>query len=132
MMPPWLSIGLHNGFITINQEKMSKSLGNFFLLREITEKYAPQIVRFYLLSTHYRGPLDFDDEKLEVAGKGLERLVTAYRLLQETRAQAGEGEPVQTEVWTKFSEEFPSFEQRFREAMNDDFNTALALAVLLI
>ncbi|MGI6145563.1 MAG: cysteine--tRNA ligase [Clostridia bacterium] len=127
---PMAKYWLHNGFITINQEKMSKSLGNFFLLREITEKYAPQIVRFYLLSTHYRGPLDFDDEKLEVAGKGLERLVTAYRLLQETRAQAGEGEPVQTEVWTKFSEEFPSFEQRFREAMNDDFNTALALAVL--
>lgn len=127
---PMAKYWLHNGFITINQEKMSKSLGNFFLLREITEKYSPQVIRFYLLSTHYRGPLDFDNEKLEVAGKGLERLATAYRLLQETREQAEGEEPVPTDVWTRFAEEFPSFEQRFREAMNDDFNTALALAVL--
>lgn len=127
---PMAKYWLHNGFITINREKMSKSLGNFFLLREITEKYNPQVVRFYLLSTHYRGPLDFDDEKLELAGKGLERLETAYRLLEETRKEKGSGETVSPEVWTRFTEEFPLFEQRFREAMNDDFNTALALAVL--
>ena len=127
---PMAKYWLHNGFITINQEKMSKSLGNFFLLREITEKYAPQVIRFYLLSTHYRGPLDFDDEKLEVAGKGLERLETAYSLLQETKEQDGGGESVSIEVWAKFTEEFSAFEERFREAMNDDFNTALALAVL--
>ena len=61
---------VHNGFITINHEKMSKSLGNFFLLREILEKFSGQVIRFYLLSVHYRSPLDFDDEKLSVAEKG--------------------------------------------------------------
>ena len=67
---PMARYWLHNGFITINQEKMSKSLGNFFLLREIVDKFNAQVVRFYLLSTHYRSPLDFDDEKLQVAQKG--------------------------------------------------------------
>jgi len=127
---PMAKYWLHNGFITIKQEKMSKSRGNFFLLREITKKYSSQVVRFYLLSTHYRSPLDFDEEKLEVAGKGLDRLKTAYRLLQETKGQAGGQGQVAAEAWSKFAEDLFAFEQRFREAMNDDFNTALALAVL--
>jgi cysteinyl-tRNA synthetase len=127
---PMAKYWLHNGFITINQEKMSKSRGNFFLLREIMKQYSPQVVRFYLLSTHYRSPLDFAEEKLEAAGKGLERLQTAYRLLQETKGQKGGQEQVPAEVWSKFAKELSVFEQRFQEAMNDDFNTALALAVL--
>ncbi|MDD2433508.1 MAG: cysteine--tRNA ligase, partial [Clostridia bacterium] len=127
---PMAKYWLHNGFITIKQEKMSKSRGNFFLLREITKKYSPQVVRFYLLSTHYRSPLDFDEEKLEAAGRGLERLETAYRLLQETKGQAGGQGQVTAEVRSKFAEELSAVEERFKEAMNDDFNTALALAVL--
>ncbi len=127
---PMAKYWLHNGFITINQEKMSKSRGNFFLLREILQKYSPQVVRFYLLSTHYRSPLDFAEEKLAAAEKGLERLQTAYRLLQETQGEKEGREQVAPEVWSKFSEDLAVFEQRFQEAMNDDFNTALALAVL--
>lgn len=121
---------LHNGFITINQEKMSKSLGNFFLLRDILKKFPAQVVRFYLLATHYRSPLDFDDEKLEAAGKGLERLQTAYRLLQEKKSRlendrAGETSPGARQ----FRDQINEARRKFEEAMNDDFNTALAIAV---
>ena len=71
---PFVRYWLHNGFITVNKEKMSKSLGNFFIVRDILEKYSGNVVRLYLLSTHYRNPLDFDDTKLEEAGKALERI----------------------------------------------------------
>ncbi|HHW42757.1 MAG TPA: cysteine--tRNA ligase, partial [Desulfotomaculum sp.] len=66
---PFVRYWMHNGFITVNQEKMSKSLGNFFLVREILNKFPPEVVRFFLLSTHYRSPLDFDDEKMAAAGR---------------------------------------------------------------
>lgn len=117
---------LHNGFITVNKEKMSKSLGNFFLVREITAKYSPEVVRFYLLSTHYRSPLDFDDEKLEASKKGLERISTClsalnYAVSEETgREAAEENETIRKEI--------EKIEEYFYMAMADDFNTALALA----
>jgi cysteinyl-tRNA synthetase len=122
---------LHNGFITVNEEKMSKSLGNFFLLREILEKYPAQVVRFYLLSTHYRSPLDFDDQKLQAAEKGLERLVTAVRLLEETKNRTvGQEDILAPHVLQSFGAELNTIEKQFHEAMNDDFNTALAIATL--
>jgi len=122
---PMAKYWLHNGFITVNQEKMSKSLGNFFLLREIIEKFDPMVVRFYLLSTHYRSPLDFDDEKLEVAQKGLERLKNAYLQLGYGLKVAGvneNGEKLKTAALET--------KDKFINAMNDDFNTALAIAAL--
>lgn len=115
---------LHNGFITINKEKMSKSLGNFFLLREILEKFDPQTVRFYLLSVHYRSPLDFDDEKLHVAQKGLERLRHGAESLEKALAQAPSGEDAD------FTAVLAKTRADFEKAMDDDFNTALAQAVL--
>lgn len=115
---------VHNGFITINQEKMSKSLGNFFLLREVTAKYDPNVVRFYLLSVHYRSPLDFDDEKLDVAAKSLQRLQNAYGALKEALAKADDA-PAQD-----FSARTKETEKRFRSVMRDDFNTALAISAL--
>lgn len=120
---------MHNGFITINKEKMSKSLGNFFLLRDILKKYNPEVIRFYLLSTHYRSPLDFDDEKLEVASKGLERLQTAYRLMEETISRGITGQETNDKA-DQIKEETKVLHRRFLDAMNDDFNTALAIAVL--
>ena len=78
---------MHNGFITVKEEKMSKSLGNFFLVRDILAKFSPEVVRFFLLSTHYRSPLDFDDEKLAAAGRGLEGIKTSIRLLTEALAR---------------------------------------------
>lgn len=118
---------LHNGFITVNQEKMSKSLGNFFLVREILEKFSPDAVRFYLLATHYRSPLDFDDEKLVVATKSLEKiknLRTTLSKLLKNPVQEGDNE--YNEIYTIVEE----LEKKFTEAMDDDFNTALAIAAL--
>lgn len=83
---------MHNAFITVNKAKMSKSLGNFFTVREVLEHFPGEVLRFYLLDTHYRSPLDFDDEKLALAQKGLERLRTSVRLAGEA-LEAGNGSP---------------------------------------
>ncbi|QGG49207.1 cysteine--tRNA ligase [Heliorestis convoluta] len=130
---PMAKYWIHNGFITINQEKMSKSLGNFFTLRQILEKFSGEVIRFYLLSTHYRSPLDFDDSKLEAARKGLERLRTSRQLLQEKLDQKLEKEPVESESLPQIhalKEQLQKTKDGFYEAMNDDFNTALALSLL--
>ncbi|KUO49938.1 MAG: cysteine--tRNA ligase [Desulfitibacter sp. BRH_c19] len=118
---------LHNGFITVNQEKMSKSLGNFFLVREILEKFSPDAVRFYLLATHYRSPLDFDDQKLVVATKSLEKIKNLKTALTELLDSPEEQKENETkEIFTIVDD----LERKFSEAMDDDFNTALAIAAL--
>ncbi|WRO20386.1 cysteine--tRNA ligase [Metallumcola ferriviriculae] len=131
---PFVKHWLHNGFITVNQEKMSKSLGNFFLVREILDKFCSDVVRFYLLSTHYRSPLDFDDEKLEMSARGLERLKTARDGVRELLADGKDVDPREIEALSgnelamyKLVEQARG---KFTEAMDDDFNTALAIAVL--
>lgn len=114
---------MHNGFITINKEKMSKSLGNFFLLREILDRFDPITVRFYLIETHYRSPLDFDYDKIEESGRALERIKNTYLQLknyQEPSSSEDESKKVE-----KIIEEVT---EDFKEAMDDDFNTALAIA----
>lgn len=124
---PMANYWLHNGFITINSEKMSKSLGNFFLLRDILDKFDPETVRFYLLSVQYRSPLDFDDEKLQVAQKGLERLKNCYAAMQNgLKAAAAE----ETDGDALLLQKIAAVEEAFQDAMNDDFNTALASAAL--
>lgn len=119
---------MHNGFITVNKEKMSKSLGNFFLVREILEKFPGEVVRFYLLSTHYRSPLDFDDQKIAASQKGLERLKNCLNMLREALEDNGVGEAA-NEHDRQFSEKMGRFKEAFEKAMDDDFNTALAIAV---
>ena len=122
---------LHNGFITTNEEKMSKSLGNFFLVREILEKFPPDVVRFYLLATHYRSPLDFDNEKLVVAAKSLEKIKNLNAALTNLLEK-----PIQQDdkelggVCCLIRAITEELERKFTEAMNDDFNTALAIAAL--
>lgn len=113
---------MHNGFITVNEEKMSKSLGNFFLLRDILAKFPGDVVRCYLLSTHYRSPIDFSDDKLQAAARSLERIRNSYSLLQDglRRGLPPQGGELEAE----------SFRRRFAEAMDDDFNTALAFSVV--
>lgn len=123
---PFVRYWMHNGFITINQEKMSKSLGNFFLVREILEKFSPEIVRFYLLSTHYRSPLDFDDEKLVAAGKGLERIKNCLRLIEESLGKKVRDNVIGDED-DKLTGMIEKRRQEFESAMDDDFNTALAI-----
>lgn len=114
---------LHNGFITINQEKMSKSLGNFFTVKEILDKYPAEVLRFFIVSTHYCSPLDFSDARLDEATTSLNRLKNALDNLKElakntTDATSGE------ELIAKAKQ----CKQNFFEAMDDDFNTALAIA----
>lgn len=129
---PFAKYWMHNGFITVNEEKMSKSLGNFFTVREILAKYEPEVVRFYMLSTHYRSPLDFDDTKLEMNKKSLARLHNALDNLQALQKGLSFGESdisLEREIGA-LKNSLNKAEKDFREAMDDDFNTSLALASL--
>ncbi len=121
---------LHNGFITINSEKMSKSLGNFFLLREILDKFPGPVVRFYLMSTHYRSPLDFDDQKLAAAEKSLRRIENTYRTVEEKLAFAEKNGGSDDGKKAKLTAVCDEARAKVIEAMDDDFNTSLALAAI--
>ena len=109
----YANVWMHNGFVQVNEEKMSKSLGNFFTVREVLQRYQPEVVRLFILSSHYRGPLNYADENLDHAKSSLTRLYTALRGLPVVE------EPLE-ENWRV----------RFEQAMDDDFNTPEALAVL--
>lgn len=111
----YVNYWMHCGAVRMNNEKMSKSLGNFFTVREVAEKYNPEIIRFFMLSSQYRSPIDYSEAALLEAKVGLERLYTALR----NQAVADEIQPQNS-----------SFCQRYDEVMNDDFNTAGAIAVL--
>lgn len=119
---------MHNGFLNINNVKMSKSLGNFFTVREIAEKYDLQVLRFFMLSAHYRSPLNFSADLMEAAKNALERITDAAANLKDRKAAA------QTEAATDAEKELlaqsQEFVKKFEEAMDDDFNTADALAAI--
>ena len=125
---------IHNGFVNINAEKMSKSLGNFFTIREVLEKYDSEIIRFFLLSAHYRSPLDFSDQNLNEAEAAMERIYKALAgiavALAEVEADGRDSSPGELEAMEELRERIASFNGRFREAMDDDFNTALAIGVI--
>lgn len=122
---PAVRYWVHNGFITINQEKMSKSLNNFFLVKDILEQYSADALRFFLLSTHYRSPLDFSDERLDEATKAIERFQTVINnLLYLESRPAGSCETEASELLTSAR----NYLEEFEAAMSDDFNTALATA----
>jgi cysteinyl-tRNA synthetase len=127
---PFARYWIHNGFVNINREKMSKSLGNILTIREIFNRYHPEIIRLFLLSQHYRSPVDFSERSLAEARMGMDRF---YLTLQGTEelgrkeAVAGEGRRSSQEEVRKAIEEIEDFPRRFQEAMDDDFNTALAL-----
>ena len=119
---------MHNAFLKINNEKMSKSLGNFFTVREIGEKYPLQVIRFFMLSAHYRSPLNFSDELIEAAKNGLERILTAYDKIK-TVAEHTETESL-TEQEQALCEQIDAFVKKYEAAMDDDLNTADAIAVI--
>lgn len=119
---------MHNAFLKINNEKMSKSLGNFFTVREIGEKYPLQVIRFFMLSAHYRSPLNFSDELIEAAKNGLERILTAYDKIK-TAAEHAETESL-TEQEQALCEQIDAFVKKYEAAMDDDLNTADAIAVI--
>ncbi|MBI5447726.1 MAG: cysteine--tRNA ligase [Gammaproteobacteria bacterium] len=107
---------MHVGFLQINKEKMSKSLGNFFTIRDVLKQYSPEVLRYFILTSHYRSPLNYSEEALENAKTALTRL---YIALRDSDCLEEKSEGVDS-VWQK----------RFTEAMDDDFNTSEALAVL--
>ncbi len=109
----FVNVWMHNGFVRINEEKMSKSLGNFFTVREVLKQYQPEIIRFFILSSHYRSPLNYSDEQLNDARLALTRLYTAIRGCDVQNASID-----------------LDYKVRFEVAMNDDFNTPVALSVL--
>ncbi len=109
----FVNVWMHNGFVRIDEEKMSKSLGNFFTIREVLEKYDAEVIRFFILNSHYRSPLNYSDKHLDEAKAALTTLYTALRGLESADAI-----------------EDSKYEQRFTAAMDDDFSTSGAIAVL--
>ncbi len=125
---PFARYWLHNAFLKIDNQKMSKSLGNFFTVREISEKYDLQVLRFFMLSAHYRSPLNFSEELMESAKNSLQRIVTAAENLQHLKEHAKDGE--MTDEEQKLYAETDAFVQEFETAMDDDFNTADAITAI--
>jgi len=112
---PFVNYWMHNGFVRVDNEKMSKSLGNFFTVREVLEKFAPEVVRFFMLRAHYRSPLNYSDHHLADARQALTRLYTALKGVDAPAIEIDWNEPRA---------------KRFMEAMDDDFNMPEAVAVL--
>ena len=126
---------LHNGFVNINNEKMSKSLGNFFTIRTVLEQYNPETLRFFILSAHYRSPIDFSDQNLDDAQAGLERIYSCLAAVEEVLAGQPESSELPVteslpEAGMELREKLEQAPTRFSEAMDDDFNTAQALGML--
>ena len=119
---------LHNAFLNIDNRKMSKSLGNFFTVREICEKYDPQVLRFFMLSAHYRSPLNFSADIMESSKNALERILTAAEKLRDL-GNGGRPEELTAEEREKL-ESMKEYRKKFEEAMDDDMNTADAIAAV--
>ncbi len=119
---------LHNGFLNIDNKKMSKSAGNFFTVRDISEKYDLQVLRFFMLSAHYRSPLNFSADLMEAARNGLDRIVTSVSNLNYLMDKVPDtGMSAQEKA---LAEEAQGFSKKFDEAMDDDFNTADAVSAI--
>ena len=130
---------MHNGFVRVDEEKMSKSLGNFFTIREVLKKYDAEVVRFFILRAHYRSPLNYSDAHLDDAKGALTRLYTALKNPPSPSIPlppAGEGSPFPSPVYGRGARGEGAVDwnepqaQRFKAAMDDDFNTPEAVAVL--
>jgi len=109
---------MHVGFVNVNEEKMSKSLGNFFTIREVLESYDGETLRYFILSSHYRSPLNFSDANLDNAKNAITKLYTSIRGLKSSAASIDE-------VSQRLN-----YEQRFDAALDDDFNTPIAISIL--
>ena len=116
---------VHNGFITIHNEKMSKSKNNFFTVEDILKQYPGAVVRFFILQTHYRSPLDFSEDRIKEAQTSLGRLETTQGYVTELAKKTGTGDSA-----TALAEKAAACKERFDAAMDDDFNTALAISEL--
>jgi len=124
---PFVRYWVHNGFITINEEKMSKSLGNFKTVLDILKEYEPEVLRYFILNTHYRSPLDFSQERLQEAKRSLERLRTAQQNLLEIEKFINVGPDADS---LALSDKVDELRKGFFDAMCDDFNTSLAISFI--
>lgn len=122
---PFVRYWMHNGFITVNEEKMSKSLGNFFTVKDILEHFDPETLRFFIVSTHYRSPLDFSDQRLKESEASLQRLRTAWENLDALGKLISCGP---SEYSLTVRPKVAELREAFMDAMRDDFNTALAIS----
>ena len=140
---PFARYWIHNGFININKEKMSKSLGNILTIKEVLKEWHPEVLRLFFLSSHYRSPLDYTEESLKEAKAGLDRFYSTFKAVQDELkrpaqppSQArpspskGEGAGGGGAVLAQCGQAVESFEARFEEAMDDDFNTAQSIGYL--
>lgn len=125
---PFAKYWMHNAFLNIDGTKMSKSLGNFFTVRDISEKYDLQVLRFFMLSAHYRSPLNFNAELMEAAKNGLERIVNAGEIIREAISGGIEGEMSDAEK--QALDESKQYVEKFEAAMEDDCNTANAISAV--
>jgi cysteinyl-tRNA synthetase len=127
---------LHNGFVQVNKEKMSKSLGNFFTIRDVLKKYSGEMIRYFLLASHYRSPLNYSEENLQGAHAALERFYIALRGLEElasrspSRDRQGAVEESANRLLARAAQMPNDYAFKFKEAMDDDFNTPVALSIL--
>ncbi len=119
---PFANYWMHNGFINIDNEKMSKSLGNFILVHDIIKEVDPDVLRFFMISVHYRSPINYNLELVESARSGLERIRNSYQLIEERAQIATNIENQQTYI-----DQIDAILNRFETVMNDDFNTANAI-----
>jgi cysteinyl-tRNA synthetase len=123
---PFANYWMHNGYINIDNEKMSKSLGNFVLVHDIIQKHDPQVLRFFMLSVHYRHPINYSEELLENMNASLDRLKTSYQNLKH-RISSSDGLTENNQEWLQ---KINGIHDAFIQAMDDDFNTANAISVL--
>ena len=125
---PFAHYWMHNGFLNINNQKMSKSLGNFFTVRDIADKYDLQVLRFFMLSAQYRSPLNFSDELMESAKAGLDRIRNSVSNLSDIEKTGADGD--MTDAEKDAAAEAEKQKERFNEVMDDDLNTADAISVI--
>jgi cysteinyl-tRNA synthetase len=125
---PFVRYWIHNGFVNINKEKMSKSLGNILTIKEIVKNWHPEVIRLFLLSQHYRSPVDFSEDSLAEAKSGLDRFYTTIKAIQDEMAKTPSSRAnIDVGVLAEHRQNIESLQARIEEAMDDDFNTAQAL-----
>jgi cysteinyl-tRNA synthetase len=124
---------VHNGFVRVNSEKMSKSVGNFFTIRDILKQYHPEVLRLFMMQSHYRSPVDFSDAALNEARQGMDRFYSTLKTIRDLRAAGVERADPSRDTSEKDRElmgQLQNLRERFIEAMDDDFNTARAIGCL--
>ncbi|NBO81656.1 MAG: cysteine--tRNA ligase [Betaproteobacteria bacterium] len=130
---PFVNVWMHNGFVRVDDEKMSKSLGNFFTIREVLKKFDPEVVRFFILRAHYRSPLNYSDTHLEDARQGLDRLYTALAVSGITASEPATSFRIDAQALSAQWSHSPAVVRSviaYTQAMDDDFNTPIAIAAL--